>query len=434
MPKHTHPIRSRPQSIAPVILGARLNLEPQRGDENAKLAWWFILARTPWDNSPRATWATNSTIAHDAGLAQRDAERAVSRLRGAGLLKTPTGKRTSKAGAVSFGRILEPRLGAPVKILVPGREDMATLWATCRTIRKLPASLVTLAVGLYVLACRHAGRKPSAWARVPGRMADVRRLVGARKGHGWTTRVRDLEDIGLLRRDATGIWLAPTSAWARMPAPAQVEEREADVIPIGRLPQLAPPARLISVADLDDVPAYVDEAWESIRESTSPPRARYHMGQIPLFDGPVAAPAEPKADPAEAVFAYLRERILATKTDLGIKPVRAPRILSKTDARAINARVVEYGDGDEAAGIEACKQVIDVDEADCRRQGEISGYWNATTPFRNAANFENRLQRWRADGKHSVFGGGKRQAKADTGFYPKTDDALWDAVTIGFDK
>lgn len=155
------------------------------------------------------------------------------------------------------------------------------------------------------------------------------------------------------------------------------------------------------------------------------------MGQIPMFDN--LPPPEPKADPADEVFAYLAERIVQTKRDLGIKPARGPRILDKTDRRAINTRIVEYGEGDEAKGVECCKQVIDVDEADCRRGGVNSPswrYWNAKTPFRNAANFEQRLMRWREDGDHAVFGGRAKPSR-DMGFAVEPDDALWNSIVIG---
>jgi hypothetical protein len=144
------------------------------------------------------------------------------------------------------------------------------------------------------------------------------------------------------------------------------------------------------------------------------------------------------------VFAYLRERIIATKVDLGIKPARGPTTLSAADRKAIEARIREQDQADPTtpdAGLLACRQVIDVDEADCRRNREISNWWNATTPFRNARNFESRLMRWRADGKHQPFAyssssGGRpangvqvARSRNDLGWYPditiEERDALW---------
>lgn len=175
-----------------------------------------------------------------------------------------------------------------------------------------------------------------------------------------------------------------------------------------------------------------DSDREPDRESPEPPRHHVGMGQLTI-DGIEEPDPTPQADPADEVFAHLRDRILATKRALGIKPVRAPKILADADRRRINDRIREYGDGDPAAGVEACKQVIAVDEADSRRAGKISAYWNATTPFRNVANFENRLLRWREDGDHAAFGvrsGGKR----DASFYPEMDDDLWNSVAEGFES
>ena len=143
-------------------------------------------------------------------------------------------------------------------------------------------------------------------------------------------------------------------------------------------------------------------------ESNRTRPARGHMSQQTLFGEATTAPSKPR-DLAAEVFEYLRERIIATKTDLGIKPARGPSVLSPADRRNIEARIREQqtiagrGDGLEA-GLLACKQVIDVDEADCRRKGEVSQYWNATTPFRNASNFDARLGRWRENGEHQIFG------------------------------
>lgn len=146
-----------------------------------------------------------------------------------------------------------------------------------------------------------------------------------------------------------------------------------------------------------------------LAESASRPGGRAGVTQQSLFGDEPSKPTGPTRDPAQEVFDYLASRIVAAKTELGIKPAIGPRILGKTERRNIDDRIREHGkrpDGsiDFDAGVEACKRVVDVDEADCVRVREISQYWNATTPFRNSANFEGRLMRWREDGEHQVWG------------------------------
>jgi hypothetical protein len=151
------------------------------------------------------------------------------------------------------------------------------------------------------------------------------------------------------------------------------------------------------------------------------------MSQRSLFDPDVIDPPtkpEPKRDYAQEVFEHLAARIIATKTDLGIKPAIGPRILSKADRKNIEARIAEYDTPDE--GVEACKRVIAVDEADCRRAQEISRYWNAQTPFRNVTNFENRLMRFRDDGNHVAFGTTRSRQRTDLSFeaYTPEEDTI----------
>jgi hypothetical protein len=143
-----------------------------------------------------------------------------------------------------------------------------------------------------------------------------------------------------------------------------------------------------------------------------------------LFGEPSSEPT-PKRDPAMEVFDYLSERIIATKRDMKL-PARGLTVLAKKDRALIRARIDEHGykrdskgkptgEFDVALGIEACRQVIDVDEADARRTREFD-YWNAVTPFR-PANFIGRLARWRPDGQHAAFGIVKRRgASNDVGF------------------
>jgi len=209
---HTQPTATGLHSLASAIIGARLNLDQQRSDEAAKLIWFVILSHTPWESLTRPTWATDTTLANDAGMkGLRDVERAVARLRTSDMLTTTIGHRPGARRPT--GRVLCPRIGAPVKVLIPDRGSMANLWITCREVQSRPAPMVTLAVGLYVLACHEVGHRPEGWTRIPGTMSDVRRFVGARKGHAWTRRIRDMEALGLLGRPDGEIWVAPAIAW-----------------------------------------------------------------------------------------------------------------------------------------------------------------------------------------------------------------------------
>lgn len=169
-------------------------------------------------------------------------------------------------------------------------------------------------------------------------------------------------------------------------------------------------------------------------------RSAMHKGQQGLFADEVVIPApEPAKCLAEVVFEHLRARIIQTKFDLGIKPATGPRVLDKRQRHAILSRIEEHGGGDE--GVEACKRVIAVDEADCRRQGPKGpswSYWNASTPFRNPSNFEGRLDRWREDGDHAVFGvRGGSSPRRDLSFQPAMTDEeeakLWAEVSEGYD-
>ena len=136
-------------------------------------------------------------------------------------------------------------------------------------------------------------------------------------------------------------------------------------------------------------------------------------------------PPEPARDPVQEVFDYLAERIYVTRVDMGLRAI-GMSVIPKEARALIRARIDEHGykrdskgkptgEFDVALGIEACRQVIDVDEADARRTREFD-YWNAVTPFR-PANFVGRLARWRPDGQHAAFGIVKRRgASNDVGF------------------
>jgi len=197
-----------------VAIGARLNLRRIRGTEHAKLLWFVVLSHTPWETLSRPTWANNETLTHELGLTdRRDTERAMGQLRHAGMLSTPEGERPGARRKI--GRLLVPRLGSPAKVIIPDREAMTQLWSLCREVRCRPASLVTTVVGMYALACHAQDREIFEWAPVPGRLADHRRFVGARKNSAWTERVRDLERLGVIKRVGREVWISPASTWDR---------------------------------------------------------------------------------------------------------------------------------------------------------------------------------------------------------------------------
>lgn len=199
---------------------------------------------------------------------------------------------------------------------------------------------------------------------------------------------------------------------------------------------------------VDDHPRGRSREGESIQLDHDPRAGGQRVikpAQQPLFEGaPDTESKPPQRDRAMEVFAYLRERIIATKVDLKISPARGPTVLSTADRKAIEARIREQDEADPHtpdAGVTACKQVIDVDEAEARANQEIGAYWNATTPFRNSRNFEQRLLRWRADGRHRAFGaaageptGRLRRSKNDLGWRPhmtaEEEDAIWESVKV----
>lgn len=220
MSGHTEPHLERPYSIDPVAIGPRWTLRPKRGDEHAKLIWFVVLSHTPWNAGGRPTWVSNETIMAEAGLRHlRDVERGMARLREAGMLTTSIGER--RQARRKAGRVINPALPHPVKVLIPGRGHgkfdpgpITNLWLTCGELRDRPATLVTAVVGLYVLAAHVAGGEhPDGWAPVPCRDATIRRFVGGSEGSTFTRRMRDLETLGLVRTIDGVRHLAPVRLW-----------------------------------------------------------------------------------------------------------------------------------------------------------------------------------------------------------------------------
>jgi len=209
--KRTQPRDPRPHSLAPASIGTRLACVSGRGSEHAKLLWLFIVAHTRWPGRLVVhPWPSNATLADESSLDLRDARRALAALRSSGMVETRRGSRANTDKP--RGRILIPKLDAQVKVLVPDRAEMISLWRACRRARQRPAALVTAMVGAYALAAHALDEHPEKWSPVPGPAADLRRFVGASKGSTWGKRVNDLCDLGLLER-RSGLWVAPPREW-----------------------------------------------------------------------------------------------------------------------------------------------------------------------------------------------------------------------------
>lgn len=191
MSDRTRPPLSGPHSVkAAASIGDRLG--SGRAVELAKLIWFCGLSRP--------TWPSGEELAADAGLihwdSSREVRRAIAQLRGSKML--------GRGG---------PALTEPVDLLIPDRGAMTNLWLTCREVRPRPVTLVTLIVGMYVLAASLDGFSRTAWCRVPGSAAEIRRLVGARARNAFRQRMRDLEDLQLIAYDGDALMLAPTRRW-----------------------------------------------------------------------------------------------------------------------------------------------------------------------------------------------------------------------------
>lgn len=254
--------------------------------------------------------------------------------------------------------------------------------------------------------------------------------------------LRLLAALGWIRRKGRGwdlAWQVSFSARAAVQTPAAEDQAPAVQTPEGRKPRGFKPRRpgVQAAQIIPDQTTRTDQTKIASNEpaptTESPAAARGQARmQQTLFEQADLQPT-PTRDYAAEVFDYLRERIIATKIDLGIKPARGPTVLAPADRRNIEARIREQqtidgrGDGLEA-GLQACKQVIDVDEADSRRQGRISNWWNATTPFRNASNFDARLGRWREDGRHQIFGKIEDRKPRSLGFRASVSDEVFDEM------
>lgn len=194
------------------VLGARSTRLRGQGSEHARLVRMILLAYTRWPGAKGSPhpWPSNATIAARSGLGEREVERAMAALVAAGLVATKIGRRAGARKAI--GRVIDVGLAAPAKVLIPEGVDVAHIWALVRSHRERPAALVTMMVGAYALASDAAGGPIEEWTDIGCTMAEWRRFVG----HGdswWSHRVRELEGLGLIRREGRRVLVSPPRVW-----------------------------------------------------------------------------------------------------------------------------------------------------------------------------------------------------------------------------
>ena len=206
------------------------------GAEHARLVRLILLSYTRWPGRPgQAPWPSNATIAARARLTERQVERAIAQLLAAKVITTRVGHR---AGARrSVGRLIDVYLHEPCKALAPEAIDVASLWAVTKALRDRPAALVTAMVGAYMLASDASGAAIDEWTELGCSMAAWRRFIGHADNASWRKRVRELEDLGLLRREGLTIIVSPPRAWFSLMVDAAETEtdRASAIAPVAQL-------------------------------------------------------------------------------------------------------------------------------------------------------------------------------------------------------
>lgn len=206
------------------------------GAEHARLVRLILLSYTRWPGRPgQSPWPSNATIAARARLTERQVERAIAQLLAAKVITTRVGHR---AGARrSVGRLIDVYLHDPCKALAPEAIDVASLWAVTKALRARPAALVTAMIGAYMLASDASGSAIDEWTELGCSMAAWRRFIGHADNASWRKRVRELEDLGLLRREGLTIIVSPPRAWfSLMVDAAETSTDRASVIaPVAQL-------------------------------------------------------------------------------------------------------------------------------------------------------------------------------------------------------
>jgi hypothetical protein len=195
------------------------------GTEHARLVRLILLSYTRWPGRPgQAPWPSNATIAARARLTERQVERALAQLLEAEIITTRVGHRSGARRSV--GRLIDVYLHEPCKALVPEAVDVASLWAVTKSLRARPAALVTAMVGAFMLASDASGAPIDEWSPLGCSMADWRRFIGHADNAAWRKRVRELEELGLLRREGRQIIVSPPRAWFSLMVDLADGERE----------------------------------------------------------------------------------------------------------------------------------------------------------------------------------------------------------------
>ncbi len=211
------------------------------GAEHARLVRLILLSYTRWPGRPgQSPWPGNATIAARSRLTERQVERAIAVLREAEIITTRVGRRVGARRPV--GRLIDVYLHAPCKALAPDAVDVESLWAVTRSLRDRPAALVTAMVGAFMLASDAAGDTINEWSDLGCSMSAWRRFIGHADNASWARRVRELEQLGLLRREGRTVFVSPPRAWFMLMV-GHAENRHADAAPvIAQLRPARPPA------------------------------------------------------------------------------------------------------------------------------------------------------------------------------------------------
>jgi hypothetical protein len=222
-------------------MGLRAGRLAGTGAEHARLVRLVLLSYTRWPGKPgQSPWPANTTLAARTRLTERQIERALALLREAEIITIRVGRRAGARRQV--GRLIDVDLHAPCKALVPDAVDLDSLWAVTRSLRDRPAALVTAMVGAFMLASDAAAGPIDEWSDLGCSMSEWRRFVGHADNASWTKRVRELEGLGLLRKEGRKIRVSPPRAWfALMVGAAETKRNDAPAPPV--LAQLRQPAR-----------------------------------------------------------------------------------------------------------------------------------------------------------------------------------------------
>jgi hypothetical protein len=248
------------------------------GAEHARLVRLFLLSYTRWPGQAgQSPWPANTSLAARTRLTERQIERALVVLREAEIITTRVGRRVGARRPV--GRLIDIYLHAPCKALAPDAVDVESLWAVTRSLRERPAALVTAMVGAFMLASDVAGGPINEWSDLGCSMSAWRRFIGHADNASWTKRVRELEGLGLLRREGRMIFVSPPRAWFMLMVSHAEAKRFADAPPV--LVRLRPAARTPAPE-----PAHSDFKPDNGRVIALPQRAR--AADLPMLaEGPI---------------------------------------------------------------------------------------------------------------------------------------------------